>query len=409
MPETASPAVRLRWVLLPLCILIYARIALGLRCGRLIDVKGLRVLCLTRLWKGLLALSLLFGFAPVAVAELRVSDLTGREVVLEAPARRIVLAEARHMAVLGLLHDDPVALVAGWRQDKALDAPTLAAYRARFPAIDAIAPVGGGQRDLSAEAVLGLDPDLLVLSMMDAHDPASTRVRELAEAAGIAVVYVDFFAKPLENSLKSLEILGTLTGASARAAEFSAFYAERLSRIRSRLDAAAPARPRVFFHVHASPQGCCATVGQGVFHEFITAAGGQNLGSDLVQGVLGTASLEWLIAAQPDVYIATGGAHMAARGGLVLGSDVAPEAAAQSFAALLNAPGLQALEAVAEGRAAGVWHLFNDSPVHIALIEYLAKRFHPDLFADLNPDATLAEIDARFAPVSVPGTWWVAP
>ena len=60
-----------------------------------------------------------------------------------------------------------------------------------------------------------------------------------------------------------------------------------------------------------------------------------------------------------------------------------------------------------DGRAAGVWHMFNDSPVHIALIEYLAKTFHPDLFQDVDPNATLAEINARFSPVTVPGTWWV--
>ena len=62
-----------------------------------------------------------------------------------------------------------------------------------------------------------------------------------------------------------------------------------------------------------------------------------------------------------------------------------------------------------QGRAAGVWHLFNDSPVHIALIEYLARTFHPDLFADIDPAATLAEIETRFSPVRVPGTWWVTP
>ena len=68
-----------------------------------------------------------------------------------------------------------------------------------------------------------------------------------------------------------------------------------------------------------------------------------------------------------------------------------------------------ALRAVREGRAAGIWHMFNDSPAHIALIEYLAKSFHPDLFADVDPDATMAQINARFSPVTVPGIWWVTP
>lgn len=355
------------------------------------------------------ALALILGLTAAfpALAEIRATDILGREVVLDTPATRIVLGEGRHMAVLGLLHDDPVTLVTGWRLDKALDAPTLAAYRARFPAVDAITAVGSGNRDISVEAVIALDPDLLVLSLMDARDPGMEKARASIEAAGIPVAYVDFFSHPQENSIPSLRLLGELTGATPRAAEFEAFYTERLARIRDRLADPAIQRPSVFFHVHAAPQGCCSTVGSGVFHDFITTAGGDNIGQQAVQGVLGNVSLEFLIGSDPDFYIATGGSHMAARGGLVLGSGIAPEQARSSFDTLITAPGFNALRAVETGRAAGVWHLFNDSPVHIALIEYLAKTFHPDLFADVDPAGTLAEIDRRFAPVTVPGTWWI--
>lgn len=356
------------------------------------------------------ALALLAALiAAPALAEVTATDILGREVTLEAPARRIVLGEGRHMAVLGLLHEDPVSKVVGWRQDKALDEPTLAAYRQRFPAIDAIRPVGSGNRDISVESIIALDPDLLVLSLMDANDPGTDRAREQVEAAGIPVAYVDFFSQPLENSIPSLRILGALTGGEAKAEEFAAFYESRLSRIRERLADPSVTHPSVFFHVHAAPQGCCSTVGQGVFAQFIETAGGRNIGAEAVQGVLGNVSLEFLIGSDPDFYIATGGAHMAARGGLVLGTGVPEDAARDSFATLIAAPGFSSLRAVEEGRAAGVWHLFNDTPSHIALIEYLAKAFHPDLFADVDPAATLAEIDARFSPVSVPGTWWIAP
>ena len=358
--------------------------------------------------KALMAIFLaLFAALPLR-AEIRATDLAGREVVLPAPAQRIVLGEARHLTVLGLIHDDPVALVSGWRQARALDAPTLAAYRRKFPAIDQIVPVGAGNRGISAEAIIALHPDLVVLTLIDQHDPALELARAQIEAAGIPVAYVDFFSHPQENSMPSLRVLGKLTGAEERAEEFAQFYERRLSRIRGRLTADV-ARPRVFFHVHAAPTGCCSTVGSGVFRDFVETAGGTNIGSEVVQGVLGNVSLEYLIGADPDIYIATGGTHMAARGGLVLGSDVDHAIAQASFDKLIAAPGFASLRAVETGRAAGVWHMFNDTPVHIALIEYLAKTFHPDLFADVDPDATLAEIDRRFSPVQVPGTWWVTP
>jgi len=344
-----------------------------------------------------------------AAAEIRVTDIAGREVVLEKPAQRLILAEARHLAVLGLLHDDPVALVAGWRQNKVLDDATLAAYRARFPAIDRVRSVGAGNRDLSVETIIALDPDLMVMPLSDAADTGLQRVRDQLEAAGIPVAYVDFFIHPQENTLPSLAILGALTGAEARAAEFAAFYTEHLARIRDRLVEAAPPRPDVFFHVHALASACCTTVGTGIFHDFIETAGGHNIGQEAVPGPAGNASLEFLISRDPDFYIATGGTHMASRGGLVLGAGVDEATARESFGALTAAPGIAALSAVREGRAAAVWHLFNDSPSHIVLIEYLARMFHPELFADVDPAATLAEIESRFAPVAVPGTYWLDP
>ncbi|MBE9637982.1 ABC transporter substrate-binding protein [Salipiger mangrovisoli] len=353
----------------------------------------------------LVVASLTLSAAPVR-AEIRVTDLAGRDVVLQAPAQRIVLGEGRHLAVLGMLHDDPVALLAGWRQDKGLDPATYEAYLAKFPALADVAAVGAGNRQLSVESTIALMPDLVLLSLMDARDPQMEMPLRQLEAAGIPVAFVDFFTAPLDNTLPSLRLIGALTGAEARAEDFAEFYQEHLDALRLTLKATQPAPPRVFIHVHAAPNGCCATVGPGVFDEFVEAAGGYNIGRDSVPGVMGNVGLENLLAADPDVYLATGGAHMAARGGLVLGAGIDAETAEQSFAALTATPGFADLRAVQEGRAIGIWHLFNDFPAHIALIEALAKRFHPDLFPDLDPMATMAEFEDRFSPVPMSGSYW---
>ncbi|WP_417480548.1 ABC transporter substrate-binding protein [Maricaulis maris] len=349
---------------------------------------------------------LIAGAAPVH-AEIRVTDLVGREVVLDQPARKIVLGEGRHLAVLGMLHDDPVSLLAGWRQDKGLDPATYDAYLAKFPALAEVAPVGAGNRLLSVESTIALMPDLVLLSLMDARDPQMQMPLRQLEAAGIPVAFVDFFTAPLENTLPSLRLIGQLTGAEDRAEEFAGFYTDHLEGVMATLKAAQPAPPRVFIHVHAAPTNCCATVGPGVFDEFVEAAGGYNIGRDSVPGVMGNVGLENLLASDPDVYLATGGAHMKARGGLVLGAGIDADTAAQSFADLLDTPGFADLRAVQEGQAIGIWHLFNDFPAHIALIEALAKRFHPDLFPDLDPMATMAEFEERFSPVEMTGSYWL--
>ena len=88
------------------------------------------------------AVLLLIALSGLARADVTVTDILGREVSLRQPARHIVLGEARHLTVLGLIHDDPVALISGWRLARGLDAPTLDTWRRKFPAIDQIRPVG---------------------------------------------------------------------------------------------------------------------------------------------------------------------------------------------------------------------------------------------------------------------------
>lgn len=364
---------------------------------------ALRVLAL----RALALMSLLLAALP-AQAEIAVTDLAGHEIRLAGPAQRIVLGEGRHLSVLGMLMPDPVSRVVGWRRDKPLDPATLDAWRKTFPALGSIADVGTGNRGLSVEAVLAADPDLVLLSLMDGSDPGVQRARAQIEAAGIPVATVDFFSDPMTNTLPSLRLIAALTGTEARAEEFASFYTDHLSALQSRL-ARVSDRPSAFLHVHAAPSGCCSTVGSGVFDGFVTAAGGRNVAADAVPGVMGQVSLEYLLGADPDFYVATGGAHMAARGGLVLGAGVAPEAARASLDALTGAAGFADLRAVRDGDALGVWHLFNDSPAHIALIERLALMFHPAEMEGIDPDATLAEIDRRFSAVVVPGTPWVAP
>lgn len=343
---------------------------------------------------------------PDAKHDIEIVDITGRKVTLSHPASRVVLGDARHIMELAMLLDDPVAHIAGWRQDKSLDPARYRLFAEKFPAIDDIATVGAGNRQLSVENVIALQPDVVILSLLDAENPATeVQLQQLSEA-GIPVIFVDFFSHPIENTEPSMAILGQLFAAEQKATELIEFYNAHLDVIRDRIAQANPERPRVFIQVHATPQRCCASVGSGVFHDFIQAAGGYNLGQDNVPGIMGNIGLENLIALDPDFFLATGGVHLRDRGGLVIGAGVSQDETDRSFAQLLSAPGIAELRAVKSGQVLGIWHLFNDSPMHIALIEELAKRFHPRLFADLDPAATLHDMQARFSPIASDGVWW---
>jgi iron complex transport system substrate-binding protein len=359
----------------------------------------------------IMLLALVGALCPAASAlaePVSVVDVLGRTVSLPAPAKRIVLAQGRQLGALGFVHADPVSVLAGWGSDyKRQSADAYARYRAKFPAIDAIPTVGDGgvSGGFSLEAAVALAPDLVVLS----KSLAGTRsgpgdLVERFAAAGIPVVVVDFYFDPLADTVPSLRALGGLLGQSVRTEAFIRFYQARLARVAERIRGAA--RPRVFMHSHAGGFDCCTSPGRGTLDAFIRAAGGENVAAPFVPGETGQVSLEKLLTLEPDIYIATGGTHLARTGGLVLGLGVDRATAAESFRRLLAHPGLAALKAVRTGQAFGLWHLFNDTPAHAVAIERLASWLHPERFRDIDPDETLAEA-SRLSAIPLDGTLWI--
>ncbi|MCQ4158686.1 ABC transporter substrate-binding protein [Roseomonas sp. GC11] len=342
-----------------------------------------------------------------AQAPLRLTDLRGREITLPRPARRVVLTQARHVLAMGLLHPDPVSLVAGWADDlRQMNAPEYAALRARFPKADAVPIVsrssqGGG---LSVEAVLAAQPDAIIASGAALRGELQENLDRLA-AAGIPVVVIDFFSNPIRDTRRSIAILGALLGLEERAAAFDRFYAGRMERIAARLEGLGAARPRVVVHAHAGGTPCCASPGKGAFDAMIRFAGGHNIGADLLPGNVGQLSLEYILDQDPAIYVATGGPY-GGRGGISLGTGVEPAQARREMAAMLQRERLDILPAVKAGRAHAIWHPFNDTPAHIVMLEALARWFHPERCADLDPAATTAELNSRFLAVPMEGTYW---
>ena len=137
----------------------------------------------------------------------------------------------------------------------------------------------------------------------------------------------------------------------------------------------------------------------------IRFAGGHNIGADLIPGSTGDLSLEYVIAQDPRVYVATGGPY-GGRGGVSLGPGVPPETARQELVEVLRRSRLDVLSAVRQGRAHAIWHGFNDTPAHVLMLEALALWLHPERCGDLDPSATMAELNARFLSIPMEGAHW---
>ncbi|MDJ0389489.1 ABC transporter substrate-binding protein [Roseomonas sp. E05] len=354
-----------------------------------------------------LAMLLRAGRQAEAQAPIQARDILGRKLELPRPAQRIVLTQARHVLAMALLHPDPVSLIVGWGDDlRRMNPPDYAMVRARFPQADAIPVISRGQADgLSLEAIIATRPDLVVFSLGSLRALGEAMPDRLA-ALGISSLVIDFFSDPMTTTRPSMRLLGQVLGRPERAAAFEAFYTAHLQAIATRLEGREQARPRVFVHAHAGGTPCCSSPGKGAFDSMVTFAGGHNIGADLLPGPVGNVSLEYVIGENPQIYVATGGPY-GGRGGIPLGPGVAPEDAARELAAVIRRNRLDVLPAVQQGRAHAIWHGFNDTPAHLVILEVLARWFHPDRCADLDPAATMAALNTQFLAIPMQGAHWV--
>ncbi len=357
----------------------------------------------------------LLGQGPAQAGPRQVTDLAGRTVTVPAKVDRIILGEGRAVAALAILdRADPLARVVGTMGDfPLLDPVGHAKWLKRFPRLGEITPIGKIAADsFSVERSIALKPDLALFSMAG-HGPAPKDVeivRQL-EAAGVTVVFVDFFFDPLVNTPKSIALLGTLLNREAEAAEFVQYYGTELARVTDRMGQIKD-RPLVFIENRVGLQAeCCASIGDGILGTMVTAAGGRNLASGLIPGYAGTISLEYLLTHQPDIYLGTavGSIDSADKAPerIVLGHDTPLAIAQASVRRALSRPGISQLRAVRERRAHALWHHFVHSPFNVVAVQVLAKWLHPQVFADLDPAATLRDMTTRFQPLPLEGVFWV--
>lgn len=173
-------------------------------------------------------------------------------------------------------------------------------------------------------------------------------------------------------------------------------------------DLPADQRPPVFVHAHAGSTDCCNSPGAGTFNDMISYAGGHNIGADVLKSSTGKLNFEYINSRAPVVYVATGtGSGKRTSSGLRIGTGVSPEQARESLQAIIDGNRLQALPAVRSGNSHGIWHAFNDSPLHMIFIEALAGWIHPDRFQGVSAAKTLQEVNERFLTVPMEGTYMI--
>jgi len=211
------------------------------------------------------------------------TDGLGREIKLNSPVQRVISLAPSNTEIL-------FAIGAGSQvvgRDELSDYPEEA---------KAIASVGGSMGDFSTEAIVALEPDLVLASELNAPELVKT-----LEDLGLTVYYLPN-PKSFEALYENLKTVGWLTGHKEDAAMLVESLVTRVAAVDEKI-APVSSRPSVFYELDATDPLKPWTSGPGTFVDLlIIRAGGINVGAGL-EGEWVQISSEELVKADPEVIL----------------------------------------------------------------------------------------------------------
>lgn len=235
--------------------------------------KATAILCLT------LCFALCLGALPALAREVTFTDMTGREIVLDQPASRIVALTPSDCEILCALGAEDLLVGRGAYCDYPEDIQQV--------------PVVNSGDQTNLEEILALSPQVVLMATM-----AQTQEQIAAlEAAGIRVVVSD--AQDIEGVYQAIEMIGQLTGRQSQAQALMAQMQEQFQRIAAQ---AQDTGKTVYFEVSPLEWGLW-TAGKGTFMDELAALCGLTNAFSDVEG-WAQISEEQVLQRNPD-YIVT--------------------------------------------------------------------------------------------------------
>ena len=345
-----------------------------------------------------------------------VTDAAGRTLQFDELPERIVLAEGRAAYATALLQDNPLDNVVAYGQDleKAAGAFREKLFEMQPEAKDMpeIGMIHKG--DVTVENLLAQKPDVVIMTLDQKKSVEESGFISDLDAAGITYAFIDFRQKPLENTTVSMQLLGDLLGQSERAQKYNEFYQAKVKEITDRA-AKITDKPDVLLWTAAGFSDCCAVAGDVHLGTLITAAGGHNLGPEVLGPETKTITPEKLVELNPDKLIVTGGewARDPNRTDAVrhveLGYQSNPDLVLETCEGPLQQPGMELLDAPKEGNYFAIYHQFYDNPFNVFALEAFAKWLHPEEFADLDPAQDFKDFHKEWLPFEYSGVFFADP
>lgn len=346
--------------------------------------------------------------ASLSLAEIvTLKDVTGRDVKVDVPAKRIVL---------GFYFEDYWAIGGDQAMDRLVGISKAAwkdwrpanweAYLKVRPSLDQLGDVGEVEvSTFSVEKLIALKPDVAVLAEWQVEGIGADYQRIVD--AGVPVVVVDYHAQTAERHLASTRLIGKIVGSEERAEKVAKEYEDAVDDLRARVEKGNLPKPGVYIELgNKGPDQQGTSFGDYMWGKIAEVAGGRNITREVVK-TWGHVAPEQILAARPDVIIISGSEWRDHPTGQLMGEGVTADEARKRLDGFAARPGWSSLSAIKDARLYGIYHGNSRTIIDYTATQYVAKVTYPELFRDMDPQANYLRFYERYLPIKPQGTFMI--
>lgn len=337
------------------------------------------------------------------------TDVLDREVSVDVPVKRPVLA-FYYIDYLAIGGEKAMDNVVGFSKDvwTVWTPSSWDVFSEALPQLNDIADVGEVEAGtFSIEKVLSLKPDVLILAdwqyQMIANDLT------LIETAGIPVVVLDYNRESVERHVKSTQIIGELTGQNERANKIANEYKALVDEVAKRVKDSGKPMPSVYIEFgKGGPEDVGFTYGKDMWGALAALAHGDNIALPFVDK-WAPMNPEQVIASNPDVIMIAGRETELPKNdyGMAIGINVPKEEAKRRLAGFKTRKGWSELSAIKNNRLYGLYQGASRTIADGAMVQFMAKQLYPELFTDIDPQATYLLFFKTYLPVVPEGSFMI--
>lgn len=310
----------------------------------------------------------------------RITDSTGKERVIYRPFHRVIVMNSETLETMRSIGYNTSAIVG-------VDKYTLQ-KKVFFPECLDTAGIGSIWAP-DYEKIVSLQPDAVFLYATVSTSSCDAIEEQLARSSPEITVFR--FDGYLPDSYPGeISALADLLDCRERGREFLEFYTESLDTVTGRAaEIPGDDRVRVYFETWTDYKTCAE--GSGYDQKIRMAAGSNIFAAETAE--YPEIDPEAVLERSPQVIVKLVGSAKYDFGGYESGDG---SAFAQVHRDITSRKGWESLEAVRDGRTYILHTDILGGPQFFIGIQYMARWFYPDRFADLDPGSVLAEYLSRY-------------